>query len=101
MILKQKEYILPVRFDDTPVDGLPGNILHKNATDHSPAEIAAMIAKKLGIQPFDGKASAVPPPRMTSLTGEAVFDYSSHDGCYTIGSGVMEFETEWTKSVRY
>ena len=34
---------------------------------------------------------------MTSLTGEVVFDYSSHDGRYLIGSGELAFETKWTK----
>ena len=36
-----------------------------------------VIAQKLGVKPFEGKASDVPPPRMTSLVGEAVFDYSN------------------------
>ena len=57
-----------------------------------------MIAKKLGVQPFTGKASNVPPPRMTSLTGEVVFDYSGYNGRYVIGSGVLAFETQWTKA---
>ena len=92
------EYILPVRFDDTPVPGLPTAIKYEQACDHTPAELAIMIAKKLGIRRFEGKASDVPPPRMTSLTGEAVFDYSSHNGCYVIGRGKFEFETKWSKA---
>ena len=35
---------------------------------------------------------------MTSLTGEAVFDYSSHNGRYVIGRGKLEFETKWSKA---
>ena len=35
---------------------------------------------------------------MTSPTGEAVFDYSNHNGRYVIGSGPLEFETRWTKA---
>ena len=92
------EYILPVRFDDTLVPGLPTAIKYEQACDHTPAELAAMIAEKLGIKRFEGKASDVPPPRMTSLTGEAVFDYSSHNGCYVIGRGKLEFETKWSKA---
>ncbi len=92
------EYILPVRFDDTLVPGLPTAIKYEQACDHTPAELAAMIAEKLGIKRFEGKASDVPPPRMTSLTGEAVFDYSSHNGCYVIGHGELEFETNWSKA---
>ena len=92
------EYVLPVRFDDTPVPGLPDSVFYLQAKDHSPAELAAFIAKKLGVKPFAGKASQVPPPRMTSLVGEAVFDYSNHDGRYVIGSGLMEFETKWSRA---
>ena len=92
------KYILPVRFDDTPVPGLPTAIAYEQACDRTPAELAAMIAEKLGIKRFEGKASDVPPPRMTSLTGEAVFDYSSYNGRYVIGRGKLEFETKWSKA---
>ena len=98
MVREQGEYILPVRFDDTPVDGLPQDVLYERAAERSPAELAAMIAEKLGIRPFEGKASHVPPPRMTSPIGEVVFDYSSYNGRYVIGCGELEFETEWTKA---
>ena len=97
-IQKPGEYILPVRFDDTPVPGLPSSMIYLHAKDHSPAELASLIAEKIGIKPFEGKASNVPPPRMTSLTGEAVFDYSNYNGCYVIGHDVLEFETAWTKA---
>ena len=98
MVHERGEYILPVRFDDTPVDGLPKDVLYERAEDRSPAEIAAMVAEKLGVRPFEGKASDVPPPRMTSPTGEVVFDYGSHNGRYVIGSGELTFETMWTKA---
>ena len=98
MIREQHEYILPVRFDDSCVPGLPADILYYRARDHTPAQLAGKIASKLGIKPFEGKASQVPPPRMTSPTGEVVFDYSSHNGRYIIGSGMLEFETMWTKA---
>lgn len=98
MIHEKHEYVLPVRFDDSDVPGLPGDVAYLRAEKYTPAELAAMIAEKLGIQLFAGKASEVPPPRMTSLTGEVVFDYSSHNGRYDIGSGTLEFETEWSKA---
>ena len=98
MIHEQDEYILPVRFDDTPVPGLPADVIYQRASEHTPAQLSAMIADKLGIRPFDGKASQIPPPRMTSPTGEVVFDYSSHNGHYLIGSGELAFETMWTKA---
>lgn len=98
MIQEQREHILPVRFDDSDVPGLPADTIHLSARDYTPAQLAGMIARKLGIQPFVGKASQVPPPRMTSPTGEVVFDYSSHDGRYIIGSRALAFETIWTKA---
>ncbi|MDE2875058.1 MAG: TIR domain-containing protein [Gemmatimonadota bacterium] len=98
MIEEEDQYILPVRFDDTRVPGLPADTLYLSAHDYTTAQLATMIAQKLGVQPFAGKASEVPPPRMTSPTGEVVFDYSSFDGRYVIGSGVLEFETKWTKA---
>ena len=97
-VQKRGEYILPVRFDDTLVPGLPTAIRYEQASDRMPAELAAMIVEKLGIKRFEGKASDVPPPRMTSLTGEAVFDYSSYNGRYVIGRGKLEFETKWSKA---
>ena len=98
MIQEQREYVLPVRFDDTPVSGLPEDVIFLRANEHTPAQLSAMIAEKLGIRRFDGKASEVPPPRMTSPTGEVVFDYSNYNGRYVIGSGMLEFETAWTKA---
>ncbi len=98
MILEQREYVLPVRFDDTAVPGLPTDIIYVSARESTPAQLSVMIANKLGIRPFAGKASEVPPPRMTSPTGEVVFDYSSHNGRYMIGSGVLEFETKWSSA---
>ena len=98
MIEEEGEYILPVRFDGTRVPGLPTDIIYECARKHTPAQLAPMIANKLGVQPFAGKASEVPPPRMTSPTGEAVFDYGCYNGRYVIGSGVLEFETKWTKA---
>ena len=97
-VQEEAEYILPVRFDDTPIPGLQTSIKYEQADEHTPAELAAMIAEKIGVKPFMGKASDVPPPRMTSLAGEAVFDYSNHNGHYVIGRGQLEFETAWSKA---
>ena len=96
-VQKPGVYVLPVRFDDTPVPGLPGSMIYLQAKDYSPAELSSLIAEKPGVMPFAGKASNVPPPRMTSLTGQAVFDYSNNNGRYVIGRGALEFETAWSK----
>lgn len=100
MVLNQEDCILPVRFDDTPVPGLPEAIIYLRARDFTPAELAANIAQRLGVSPYSGKASDVPPPRMKSPIGEAAFDYSSYNGRYIIGVGAFEFETNWTKASR-
>ena len=76
----------------------PTNTLYLNAHQFSPAELSAEIARKLGIPAFAGKASDVPPPRMTSPVGDVKFDYSSYNGRYVIGSGAAEFETNWSKA---
>ena len=98
MTQEQSEYVLPVRFDDTAVPGLPEDVCFLRAQEHTPAQLSAMIAQKLGVGRFDGKASDVPPSRMTSPTGEVVFDYSSYNGRYVIGSQTLEFETKWTRA---
>ena len=96
MIMQQRDHVLPVRFDDTDVPGLPEDLIYLQASDYSPAELAAMIAEKAGQPPFAAKASHVAPPRMTSLTGEVVFDYGSYNRRYVIGHGKLEFETQWS-----
>ena len=98
MVKEESEYILPVRFDDTPVPGLPDDVIFVRADDYSPAQLSAAIAEKLGVDRFRGKAPDLPPPRMTSLIGEVVFDYSSYNGRYVIGWRDLEFETKWTKA---
>lgn len=98
MIREQREYILPVRFDDADVPGLPADTIYLSAHDYKAAQMATIIAEKLGVQPFAGKASQVPPPRMSSPTGEVVFDYSDFNGRYVVGSGVLEFETKWSSA---
>ena len=79
-IRQRREFILPVRFDNSVVPGLPNTMLHQSALDKSPSEIAAMLCEKIGVKPFASKADAVPAPRMTSPTGDAAFGYSSHNG---------------------
>ena len=97
-VRESNEYVLPVRFDDTEVPGLPDGVFYLKAADYSPAQLAAMIAEKLGIKPFEGKASNVPPPIMTSLAGEVIFDYGNHNGRYIIGRGASTFETMWGRA---
>jgi hypothetical protein len=94
----EAEYILPVRFDHTPVPGLATTLQYLDANHYSPAELGIEIAKKVGVLPTSGKASDVPPPASGSISGEVTFDYGAYNGRYIIGSGAMEFETCWSKA---
>ena len=49
MIKEKREYILPVRFDDTVVSGLPGDVHYFHAGERTEAELASFIAEKIGI----------------------------------------------------
>ncbi|NMJ42808.1 TIR domain-containing protein [Roseomonas sp. JC162] len=93
-----EEFILPVRFDETPVPGLPATLQYLDANRYSPAELAVEIAKKVGISPTSGKASDVPAPTSGAMSGEVTFDYGSHNGRYIIGRGATAFETCWSKA---
>ncbi|MCC2097042.1 MAG: hypothetical protein KDJ29_09120 [Hyphomicrobiales bacterium] len=43
------------------------------------------------------KRNKVPPPTYPASSGEAVFDYTNHDGRALIGEGETAFETKWSK----
>jgi hypothetical protein len=50
--LEQKsEYILPVRFDDTEIPGLPSTVAYLKFQDYGPAGICNQILQKLGNMP--------------------------------------------------
>ena len=91
------EYILPVRFDQTEVPGLPDTIQYLLADRFTPAQLAIEIAKKVGVRPTDGKASSLAPPASGATSGEVTFDYSAYNGRYVLGSGSSTFETAWSK----
>ncbi len=55
------EYILPVRFDDTDVPGILPTTGYIDLRTKSPAEVAILVGKKLGINPFETNAHFVPP----------------------------------------
>lgn len=92
------EYVLPVRFDATPVPGFPTTLQYLEAARYSPAELAVLIAAKIGVSPTTGKASDVPPPASQALSGEVTFDYGASNGRFVIGSGPTAFETKWSKA---
>ena len=47
-IEEQHEYILPARFDDTPIPGLPDTVGYVDLTKTSPEQLCDLIAGKLG-----------------------------------------------------
>ncbi|WP_374314064.1 TIR domain-containing protein [Dongia sp.] len=97
-LMEKSEYVLPVRFDDTPVPGMPSTIQYLDANKLTPYALATLIVQKLGISPFATKASDVPPPHVTSSSGTITFDYSSYNGVYILGRDPYLFETHWSKS---
>jgi hypothetical protein len=97
-IAEEGEYVLPVRFDDSAVPGIPDTVQYLSAGDYDPPALAALISKKIGIPPLSAKTSDVPPPQASSLSGEVTFDYSAFNGRFVIGSGQRQFETMWSKS---
>jgi hypothetical protein len=97
-ITEDREFVLPVRFDDTDVPGIPSTGQYLKAQDYAPAALAVLILEKIGIAPLSVKASDVPPPHSDALSGEVTFDFSAHNGRYVIGTGPMAFETQWSKS---
>ncbi len=48
MIEEEDEYILPVRFDDTPVPGLPTDIIYECARKHTPEVARDCIEAGIG-----------------------------------------------------
>lgn len=92
------EYLLPVRFDDTPVPGIPDTLQYLRAVDFNPAALAVKICEKLGIGSGSAKASDVAPPAAHAAVGEVTFDYSAYNGRFLIGSGPLTFETKWSKA---
>ena len=54
------EYILPVRFDDTPIPGLANTVGYIDGTRVAPAELAGLMVKKLADRPRHNYLPSVP-----------------------------------------
>jgi hypothetical protein len=90
------DYILPARFDDTEIPGLLETTGFIDLRQYSPAQVAILMAKKLGRNPLEDKASAIPSPKSPAISGRFAFDYRKFDGRFRVGDGVSEFETKWS-----
>ncbi|GGB93432.1 hypothetical protein GCM10011352_19380 [Marinobacterium zhoushanense] len=95
---ESSEYILPARFDDTEIPGVLSTTGFIDLRKKSPVEVAVMVGKKLGVNPFEVKSHSVPPPKNELLIGRAKFDYSNNNGLFRIGSGAFEFSSRWSKA---
>lgn len=92
------EYILPAKFDDTDIPGILPTTGYISLRTKSPAEVAILVGKKLGINPFEINAHSVPPPKSEALSGEVKFNYSNNNGVFRIGVNGLEFSTKWSKA---
>lgn len=90
-------YLLPIRADDTILDGLRDTIGYLDLRTRTPAEIGAIICRKLGLA-TGAKRNRVASPWSPASEGVVQFNYSSHDGRYRIGDGEHVFETAWSKA---
>jgi hypothetical protein len=97
-LTERAEYILPVRFDDTDVEGILPTVSYLDARRISPEILASKIMEKLGRPIILSKANALPAPHSPALMGDVAFDYSSHDGRFELGHGELVFESRWTRS---
>lgn len=97
-VARNARTILPFKFETLDVPGLPGDVAYLSAKDHTPATLAARIAEKLGRSDDSQKRSDLPAPSKADLVGEVQFDYSSFNGRFLIGRGLLEFETSWSKA---
>ncbi len=95
-LTRDQEFILPIIFDDSWPMGIPKDVHYIDANKKSAAEVAVLLAEKLGVMRYSTKASSAPPPKSTSWIGHVVFDYESYCGRYIIGDDVYAFETVWT-----
>jgi hypothetical protein len=60
-VRERREYVLPARFDDTPLPGLPSDMITVDLRTRTPQQFAAMIAGKLA-----ALAIAAPGPSATA-----------------------------------
>lgn len=90
-ISQRSRYVMPVRFDNTKLPGVPPTLGYLSAEDNTPEQLAVKICKALGIAPLL-KANQIPAPQNPSSTGVIQFNPEDHDGRYLIGQDEWQFE---------
>jgi len=69
-IVEKREYLLPVRFDDSELPGLVPTIAFVTADEHTPEQVADLICQKLGsatLPKAPATAAPIPPTRVPRL----------------------------------
>jgi hypothetical protein len=97
-VSEKREYVLPIRIDDTVLDGLLPTLMYLDLRDEGPAEICRRVIDKVGLAALSRKADQAPSPWSPFERGVATFDYSRFNGKYRIGPDVHLFETAWSKA---
>jgi len=97
-VAERQEYILPVRIDDTVLDGLLPTLMFLDLRRDTAAEVCARFCEKVGLANLRGKRDQVASPWSPFEQGTVTFDYSNFNGRYRIGQGVCLFETAWSKA---
>lgn len=90
-ITTRQKYVLPVRFDNAKLPGLPSTIAYLNATDNSPEQLAVKICKVLGISERV-KTNNVLPPQSQTAKAHITFCHEDYDGRFLIGQDEWQFE---------
>ena len=75
--LREKGYILPVRFDDTPISGLPETVGYIDLNRKSPTKLVDIAVEKLKN-----------PPRRSCLS----LDFSEHFGTENDEDGIEKYQ---------
>lgn len=85
------KYVLPVRFDDTVLPGMPSSTGYLRASDKTPEQLAVAICNQLGMSQ-SLKANQIPPPRSEFVRETISFCHVDHDGRHIIGKDEWAFE---------
>jgi hypothetical protein len=90
-ISTRQKYVMPVRFDESKLPGLPPTIGYLSASENTPEQLAVKICKALGISQ-QVKANAIPAPHSPSPSGIVLYSHKDHDGRHVIGQDEWSFE---------
>lgn len=67
-LMENREYILPVRFDDSEIPGILPTIGYVDLRQRTPGQLADLILEKIGASPKNSRLSSVTPVDVLSTT---------------------------------